>query len=97
MLIDLSLVDLVEGVRSGKISAESIMLEVYNRIEQYNCHIKLHLSNEESLVSAPGSPWNVKQRDKQLKINIQYTNINTNTNINPNTNTKKLKQPWKVE
>ncbi len=44
MLIDLSLVDLVEGVRSGKISAESIMLEVYSRIEQYNSHLNVYLS-----------------------------------------------------
>ncbi len=44
MLIDLSLVDLVEGVKSGKISAESIMLEVYNRIEQYNSHLNVYLS-----------------------------------------------------
>ena len=36
MLIDLSVVDLVEGIMCGKISAESLMEEVYARIDQYN-------------------------------------------------------------
>ena len=44
MLIDLSLVDLVEGVRCGKIRAESLMQEVYTRIEQYNSKLNVFLS-----------------------------------------------------
>ena len=44
MLIDLSLVDLVKGVRCGKIRAESLMQEVYTRIEQYNSELNVFLS-----------------------------------------------------
>ncbi len=44
MLIDLSLVDLVKGVRCGKIRAESLMQEVYTRIEQYNSKLNVFLS-----------------------------------------------------
>ena len=44
MLIDLSLVDLVEGVTCGKIRAESLMQEVYTRIEQYNSKLNVFLS-----------------------------------------------------
>ena len=36
MLIDLSIVDLVDGIKCGEISAESLMEEVYARIDQYN-------------------------------------------------------------
>ncbi len=44
MLIDLSLVDLVEGVTCRKIRAESLMQEVYTRIEQYNSKLNVFLS-----------------------------------------------------
>ncbi len=44
MLINLSLVDLVEGVRCGKIRAESLMQEVYARIEKYNSELNVFLS-----------------------------------------------------
>ncbi len=44
MLIDLSLVDLVEGVRSGKMRAESLMEEVFTRINQYNSQLNIFLS-----------------------------------------------------
>ena len=44
MLIDLSIVDLVEGIKCGKISAESLMEEVYARIDQYNSQLNVFLS-----------------------------------------------------
>ena len=44
MLIDLSLVDLVKGIKCGKIRAESLMQEVYTRIEQYNSKLNVFLS-----------------------------------------------------
>ena len=44
MLIDLSVVDLVEGIKCGKISAESLMEEVYARIDQYNSQLNVFLS-----------------------------------------------------
>ena len=44
MLIDLSIVDLVNGIKCGKISAESLMEEVYARIDQYNSQLNVFLS-----------------------------------------------------
>ena len=44
MPIDLSLVDLVDGIKCGKISAESLMEEVYARIDQYNSQLNVFLS-----------------------------------------------------
>ena len=44
MLIDLSIVDLVDGIKCGKISAESLMEEVYARIDQYNSQLNVFLS-----------------------------------------------------
>ena len=44
MLIDLSIVDLVKGIKSGKIKAESLMEEVYARIDQYNSQLNVFLS-----------------------------------------------------
>ena len=44
MLIDLSIVDLVDGIKCGKISAESLMEEVYARIDQYNSRLNVFLS-----------------------------------------------------
>ena len=44
MLIDLSVIDLVEGIKCGKISAESLMEEVYARIDQYNSQLNVFLS-----------------------------------------------------
>ena len=44
MLIDLSIVDLVKGIKCRKISAESLMEEVYARIDQYNSQLNVFLS-----------------------------------------------------
>ena len=44
MLIDLSVVELVEGIQCGKISAKSLMEEVYARIDQYNSQLNVFLS-----------------------------------------------------
>ena len=44
MPIDLSLVDLVEGIRCGNLRAESLMEEVYARIDQYNSQLNVFLS-----------------------------------------------------
>ena len=44
MLIDLSIVDLVDGIKCGEISAESLMEEVYTRIDQYNSQLNVFLS-----------------------------------------------------
>ena len=44
MLIDLSIVDLVERIKCRKISAESLMKEVYARIDQYNSQLNVFLS-----------------------------------------------------
>ena len=44
MLIDLSIVDLVDGIKCGEISAESLMEEVYARIDQYNLQLNVFLS-----------------------------------------------------
>ncbi len=44
MPFDLSLVDLVEGIKSGKYRAESVMEEVYSRIDKYNSRLNVYLS-----------------------------------------------------
>ena len=44
MAIELSLVDLVEGIRSGNMRAESLMKEVYDRIDQFNSQLNVFLS-----------------------------------------------------
>jgi len=44
MLIDLSLVDLVKGVRCGEIQSKSLMEEVFTRIDQYNSQLNVFLS-----------------------------------------------------
>ena len=44
MLIELSIVDLVKGIKSRKISAESLMEEVYTRIDKHNSQLNVFLS-----------------------------------------------------
>ena len=44
MPFDLSLIDLVERIKSGELRAEAVMEAVYSRINQYNSSLNVYRS-----------------------------------------------------